>query len=553
MKLKAHTLFAYFLFTSLILPAQTIPFDPDVISGKLDNGLHYYVKKNKKPKNRAELRLVLKVGSILEDEDQLGIAHFVEHMAFNGSKNFAKNELINFLELTGTRFGADLNAYTSFDETVYKLQVRTDSVALLDQGMLVLSDWASGITFDPEEIDKERGVVISEWRNRLNPDQRLQQQYYPILFQDSRYANRLPIGDPSTIENVPPRTIKRFYENWYRPELMAIVVVGDINPEDIIRKIKANFSRLRAQEPARNRTTYTIPFHKGTRSIVATDPEASFTQIRLQIKQSALENKTVDDFAERLKVSLYNKMLGLRMYELQQTSNPPFTFATTSYSTNTGGIDAYSISAFVGADQAKEGFESVYRETIRALQYGFTSSELERAKKDLLSAAEKNYNDRENIQSARIANNLSYHFLEENPVLNAGQYLELLQHIFPGIQVQDINLLPKKWIDQDNRTLIITAPEKVKSQLPSPQGLITSMQEIEASKLPPYIYQTANKPLFDKSLQVGAVLTETVHAELGVQEWILSNGIKVILKPSPLKEDEILVQAFRPGGHSLVR
>lgn len=541
------TLFSTFLF----LQAQPIPVDPSVLSGQLSNGLSYYIKKNAKPDHRAELRLVVKAGSILEEDNQLGVAHFVEHMAFNGTEHFAKNDIIDFLERAGNRFGADLNAYTSFDETVYKLQVRTDSAALLDQGFLILSDWAGGITFDPEEVEKERGVVISEWRTGLSPDQRLQQQYYPVLFKGSQFADRLPIGLPEIIEKVEPSVIKKFYQDWYRPELMAIIVVGDVEPEKIAREIKAKFGGLKNPTNPKERTYYTIPFHTGTQSIVATDPEAPFTQIRLQIKQKALPDQTVKDFAERLKVNLYNKMLGARMYELQQTSNPPFTFASTGYGRNIGETDTYSISAFVGVETAREGFASVYRETLRAFQYGFTSSELDRAKADLLASAEKNYAERENIQSGSIASNLVYHFLDKNPVLSPEQYLDLLKTELPKIQPKDIHILSKDWFGPDNRTLIITGPEKASQELPKPEELIRLMQEIESSKLPPYIDQISDEPLFTKKVTPGMILEQKDYPELSVTEWTLDNGVKVVLKPTDLKEDEILVRAFRPGGHSL--
>ena len=292
LKLNPLLLFITFLISSSHCFAQSLPFNPEVKRGRLMNGMMYYLQKNAKPEKRAELRLVVNAGSLLEDNDQLGLAHFVEHMAFNGTENFAKNDLVDFLELTGTRFGADLNAYTSFDETVYQLQVRTDSMELFDKGLLILQDWASTITFDPEEIDKERGVVISEWRTRLSPDQRLQQQYFPILYQDSRYAERLPIGDPEIIEKATPATIKRFYQDWYRPDLMAIVAVGDFDLGELESKILSQFSKLENPDSPRKRTKYKLPLHDVQRNVVATDPEAPFTQIRLQIK---MEESPVQD------------------------------------------------------------------------------------------------------------------------------------------------------------------------------------------------------------------------------------------------------------------
>ncbi|HKK77770.1 MAG TPA: insulinase family protein [Saprospiraceae bacterium] len=550
--MRAQLLLFFFTLIPVLLISQPLPFDPEVVSGELDNGLKYYIKQNNKPENRVELRLAIKAGSLLEDEDQLGLAHFVEHMAFNGTEHFKKNELVDFLELSGTRFGADLNAYTSFEETVYQLQARTDSTALLDQAILILSDWASGLRFDSNEIEKERGVVIAEWRNRLSPDQRLQQQFYPVLFQDSRYAERLPIGDPKIIEQADQSTIQRFYKDWYRPELMAIIAVGDIDPSQMEKRIKEQFETLKNPEKPRKRKEYRLPFHEGTRSITATDPEAPFTQIRLLIKQAALGDSTKSDFAERLKISLYNTMLGARMYELQQTANPPFTFATTAYSRNLGDTDVYNISAFVGAEQALAGFESVYRETIRAQQYGFTSTELERAKENLLTRAQQREKERANIPSGSLAAGLVSHFLKDSPVLSPEQYLELVEELLPTIDLSTINVLPQKWITTDNRSLIVTGPEKVKDQLPSPEEIEAAMQKIENSRLAPYIDQMANQALFEKELQAGTVLGEKTYEGLGVTEWKLSNGLTLVMKPTDFKEDEILIEAFSPGGHSLV-
>lgn len=547
----------YLLFTLLFcltsfssLSAQKLPFDPTVRKGKLENGLEYYIQKNTKPAQRAELRLVIKAGSLQEDEDQLGLAHFVEHMAFNGTKKFAKNELVDFLELTGTRFGADLNAYTSFAETVYQLQVRTDSSALLDQGLLILQDWASAITFAEEEIEKERGVVISEWRNRLSPDQRIQQQTYPVVYQGSRFAERLPIGKPSILENAEKSRIQSFYKDWYRPDLMAVIVVGDVDVEKMEAQIKAAFQALKNPEKPRERKSYTLPFHEGMRSILATDKEAPFTQIQLLLKQEAIKNNSRAGLQQRLASQLYNRMLGARLYELQQTSNPPFTFATSAYSSSLGNTDAYFISAFVGAEKAKAGFASVFQETIRAWQYGFTSSELERVKKEVSIAAERNLKEKDNRKSSQLASSLVYYFLQDNPVLSPEAYLDEIQALLEIIPLEEINDLSKKWYQEDNRTLVITGPEKDRKILPTADDLEALMQTIEQTQQKPYIDQVSAAPLFDQELPATKIAEEQYFEAFDVHEWELENGVKVILKPTQFKADEILMQSFSPGGHS---
>ncbi|MEN0051249.1 MAG: pitrilysin family protein, partial [Bacteroidota bacterium] len=286
-----------FLWTSAITqsdPMYKIPTDPAVRSGKLVNGIHYYIQKNAKPENRAELRLALKAGATSEDDDQRGIAHFVEHMAFNGTKNFKKSELVDYLESVGTKFGPDLNAYTSFDETVYMLQARTDTLSYLNKGLLILEDWASAVTFEDEEIDKERGVVESEWRSGLGPDQRMFYKYLPVVYKDSRYAERLPIGDPETINNVPYETVRRFYKDWYRPDLMAVIVVGDVDVDRMEKEIKERFSKIpAAAKDARQMQEYKIPRHEDTRIVVLSDPEASFTRVQLTYKHNQQKTKNL--------------------------------------------------------------------------------------------------------------------------------------------------------------------------------------------------------------------------------------------------------------------
>jgi len=296
-----------------------IPIDSRVTMGSLPNGLKYYIQQNPKPEDRVELRLAVDAGSILEDEDQQGLAHFVEHMAFNGTENFEKSELVDFLETTGTRFGADLNAYTSFDETVYMLQVRTDSAEILDKGLTVIRDWAGGVSFDHEEIDKERGVVKSEWRSRLSGEQRMQQKYFPVMYQGSQYAQRLPIGDPETLDNAPYDAIKRYYKDWYRPDLMAVIIVGDIDVAAMEMEIKKRFSDLTNPADSRKRERFTVPRHAETLVSICSDEEASFTSVNLMYKHNKEKINNLKDYRERVVHGIYNGMLGGRLREISQS------------------------------------------------------------------------------------------------------------------------------------------------------------------------------------------------------------------------------------------
>ena len=536
---------------SLYAQSNTLPIDTSIRIGQLDNGLHYYIKVNSKPEDRAALRLVVKAGSLQEDENQRGLAHFVEHMAFNGSAHFEKNELINYLEKTGTRFGADLNAYTSFEETVYQIEARTDSLQLLETALLILEDWSSALSFDENEIDKERGVVVSEWRTSLSPDQRLQQAYFPILYQDSRYAQRLPIGKTELIENALPAVIRKYYEDWYRPDLMAVVAVGDFDPDWMESEIKKRFSKLENPQNARKRETYTIPSHDTTLFAIVTDKEAPFTQIRIVYKH---QNETVADSAslrKQLIHRLYNKMLNARLQELQLQAEPPFTFAYSGYGSDLGDLATYTIYAFVKKGQEITGLEAVLSATYQALQHGFKASELDRQKIDILKTVEQAVKEKDKMPSSSIANRCVYHFLEDNPLMSLEQRYALYKEILPGIQLGDINPMPKQWLRDENRVVIMTGPEDSKPNMPKEQDILQLLDRIANTPTIPYEDNINDEPLLDEIPPVKPVKKSKHLGHLSLTELELENGIKVYLKPTDFQNEEILMSAFSPGGHSL--
>jgi zinc protease len=533
------------------LATAPIPVDPEVRIGVLENGMHYFIKYNQKPEDRAELRLAVKAGSILEDEDQLGLAHFVEHMAFNGTKNFEKNELVDYLESTGVRFGPDLNAYTSFDETVYMLQARTDSLGLLETGRLIMEDWAGGITFDHEEIDKERGVVISEWRTRLSPDQRMQQEYFPVIYRGSQYAERLPIGDPKIVETADYETVKRFYRDWYRPDLMALVAVGDFDLDWMEREIKTRFSKLKNPESPRERKKYTVPKHAETLYSIASDKEAPFTQIRVMYKHDHVPTRDMEGYRAGLARNLYNRMLNARLFELQQQADPPFTFAYSGYGRDVGDLDTYFAFAFVAEGKINKGIDAVLTETKRAMVHGFTSSELERQKAELMKAVEIAFKEKDKTNSNQLSMKYVYHFLEDNPIPSPEQELELYKKLLPSIGLDEINKLPKEWITKENRVVVVTGPKKEEAPLPGEKDLELILREIDSRQVDPYEDKVSDAPLLSKELTPVAVKEENHNAELDVTTLILANGLRVVLKPTDFKNDEILFSAFSPGGHSL--
>ncbi|MCR9290799.1 MAG: insulinase family protein [Bacteroidetes bacterium] len=531
--------------------SQKIPLDPTVKIGQLPNGLRYYIQKNNQPENRAELRIGLRAGAMQEDEDQLGLAHFVEHMCFNGSQNFKKNELIDYLESVGTKFGPDLNAYTSFDETVYMLQARTDDEEQLAKGLLILQDWAGGVSFESEEIDKERGVVMSEWRSRLSPEQRMQQIYFPIMYQDSRYAERLPIGKPEIIENANHEAVRRFYKDWYRPNLMAVSIVGDFDVDWMEAQIIERFSQLKNPATPRERKEYEVPKHKETLISICSDKEAAFTRIQLMYKHDNKKVKNIGDYRRQLIYNLYNRMLNARLGELGQSANPPFTFAYSGYGQDVGNLATYSGSAMTPEGGSQLGLKTLLEENKRVLVHGFLNSELERQKTELLNYAERSAKEQDKTDSRRLVMRYIYHFLDENPIPSPEQTLELYQQLLPTIKLEEVNSLPKNWITEENRVIVITGPEKEGSPLPTEDEIYSIIKDVEESEIDAYLDNVSDEPLLAKIPTAGSIVKEDVRSEVGVTELTLSNGITVVLKPTDFKNDEILMNAFSPGGSSL--
>ena len=532
--------------------AQPIPLDPRVRMGKLDNGMVYYIQKNEKPEDRAELRLAVGVGSINEDDDQRGLAHFVEHMAFNGTTHFEKSELVDYLQMVGTRFGPDLNAYTSFDETVYMLQVRTDSQALFDKGLLILEDWAQGVSFEDEEIDKERGVVESELRSGLSAQERMRNEYLPIIFHESRYADRLPIGTREIINNAPYDALKRFYQDWYRPDLMALVVVGDVDVDDVELQIKQRFSQLVNPDNPREREKFGFPDHEETLIAITSDKEASFTTARVMYKHPHLKTQNIGDFRSSLVRSLYNRMMSDRLNELRQSADPPFIYGYSGYGREVGSLDSYTAFASTGEGEVMKGLRAVLTENKRVREHGFTQSEMERAVIEMLSEAETTAKEEDKTQSGSLAMRYVFHYLNDNPVPSPTQRFQLMQALLPSIQLIEVNQLTKEWItDGSNRVIVITGPEKEEAPLPTNEDIYTLVDEVDQISVEPYEDKVANVPLMAAEPAAGSVVETKQNEALEYTEMKLSNGVKVILKPTDFQNDEIMFTAFSPGGHSL--
>jgi zinc protease len=549
-----------FMIVILMLPvaaftqdlSTVMPVDPHVTIGTLENGLQYYIRKNLKPEKRAEIRLVVNAGSVLEDDDQQGLAHFVEHMAFNGTKNFPKLALTNYLESVGMRFGPDLNAYTSFDETVYMLQIPTDTMEIIDKAFDILEDWAHQVSFDTDEVEKERGVVIEEWRLGRGANARMRDKQFPVLFHDSRYAQRLPIGKKEILEKFARNSLIRYYREWYRPDLMAVVVVGDVDTVMIARQIRKHFGSIPRSQNERPRPMYPVPDHREPLFTIATDPEATITLVAVYYKHDIRSDSTLADYRRMVIEALYNGMLNERLDELTRSADPPFVFGSSQNSDFVRTKEFYSLFAAARGDDVGRALETLLTEAKRVREFGFAHSELERKKASLLRGMEQAYNEREKTESGVFAAEYIRHFLTDEPIPGIAYEYELYKRFLPGITLEEVNSLARTWITRENRVVAVSAPEKTGVHVPSSTELAGVFQDVEQANITPYVDAVTDEPLVAQPPRPGTIVSRNELPEIGVTEWMLSNGIHVILKPTVLKNDEVLFTAFSPGGSSLV-
>lgn len=544
-----------YLTPASLFAFQELPKDPSVKIGKLDNGFTYYLKENPRPENRVEFRLAVKAGSILEDDDQQGLAHFTEHMLFNGTKNFEKNDLVDFLQKMGLEFGGDLNAYTGFDETVYILPIPTEDPGNIEKALTVLSDWAYQATFDNEEIDKERGVVMEEWRLRLGASERMRQQTWPIVLAGSRYAERLPIGKPEVIENFEYDAAKRFYRDWYRPDLMALVAVGDFDAADMEKQIKSFFGKIKLPKKPKERVYYSRPDFEGTRVAIASDEEATSNTISVEfITPGASEpENTLNSFRKGVVRGLYSRMMGQRLNELVQSENPPFQFSFSNYG-GTLGKDKYGYSIYISVkdDQFEQGLKAAMAANERVRRYGFTQGELERAMASYRNSYERSVKEADKAESWRLVNRYVGHFLNGGSLLNASQRLEYLNQVLPSIQLDEINGLIKDWIRNDNRTIEINAKASDADNIPTEQVLIGILDNIKNDQsIKPYEEDKLATSLMSSTPKPGSIVERSTNEKTGITSMTLSNGAKVYLKPTNFKNDEVRMTAFSFGGMSL--
>jgi zinc protease len=528
-----------------------IPPDPQITIGTFPNGLRYYIRTNQRPERRAELRLVVNAGSILEEDDQLGLAHFVEHMAFNGTKNFAKQEIVAFMESIGMRFGPSLNAFTSFDETVYMLQVPTDKPEILERAFLILEDWAHNVSFDAAEIDKERGVIVEEWRAGRGASARIQDQQFPVLLHGARYADRLPIGKKEIIETFKHDRLKQFYADWYRPDLMAVVAVGDFERPAIEALIKKHFAPLPAAAKPKPRPAYPVPDHAGTLYTVATDKEASGANVSVYSKMTLRDPATIGSYRRQIVESLFTGMLSARFAEIAEKPGAPFLSAYAGRGLFVRTKEASMLGAAVKEDAIAAGLEALFTEAERVTRHGFTATELDREKRNTLRAYEQALTEKDTQQSAGFAAEYIRNYTQREPIPGIAYEYALHQRFLPEITLAEINSLAREWTPDGNRVVLVSAPLRDGVVMPTEETLARVMTVAATKAVEPYVDKVGTTTLMETAPARGSIVRTAARGGFGITEWELSNGARVVLKPTTHKEDQILVRGFSPGGTSL--
>lgn len=539
--------------TAVHLPPETpLAVDPALTYGKLENGLTYYIHPNAKPEKHLELRLVINAGSILENSDQRGLAHFIEHMAFNGSKHFPKNELVSYLQTIGVKFGADLNAYTSFDETVYMLPLPTKDPRHVEQGFQVLADWAGGLSLDPAEIEKERGVVIEEARARNTASIRTLQKLLPKLMAGSRYPERLPIGSVDVIKNASVETIKAFYHDWYRPDLMAIVVVGDIDPTRAKALIETYFASLKNPPTPRQRERFQVPPMSASQALIITDLENTSTSLQLFGSSRASQaTRTLADYRRNLARSIVFGALNQRLGEVAQQANPPFINASTGIGSLVRGQQNFQASAGINSQGTAPALKAVIAEIERMRRFGITEAELNRAKSNLSKTYSLQYQERDKTQSAGFVQDYIGHFLQQSPMSGIANEWQYAQQLIPSLSLTEVNALAAEVIPAQSTVLAaLMAPEKTDFALPAPEALNAQVAAAYQQPISAYQEKVLATRLLTRLPQGGKLLKKRVVKSVGITTLEFANGTKVILKPTDFKNDQILFSGSRRGGLS---
>ncbi|MFW5826572.1 MAG: M16 family metallopeptidase [Alkalispirochaeta sp.] len=570
-----HIALSIFLLvvTSVVLPARgipepgahdsayletTIPFREEIVRGRLDNGMEYFAVRHPRPEDKVVLRLVVDAGSVVETDSQQGLAHFVEHMAFNGTEEYGEDELVAYLESLGIRFGPDVNAYTSFDETVYKLEIPADDEEALATGFSVMEQWASALTFEPDAIDRERGVIVEEWRGGRGAAQRMQETHIPVLFAGSRYAERLPIGDMEIVRNAPRREFVSFYDRWYRPDNMALIAAGDLPAEELEAHIREHFSSLARPTENLNRPYFTVPEHDGTRVSIATDSEAPRSTVSIYRLRRPLATDTVGDYRTLLVRSLFASILNERLRELTRDASSPIREAGIGYSRFLRDTEIAIGTVVVRDDQVREAFRILAREIERARQHGVLEEELDRARRRMLESIESAQVNFESRPAASLADELVRHWTEGESVPGIEFEYDLYQQLIPGITAAEVAEIADDFSREDNRIVIgnieVDDSGALRSgdAVPEREEFHSILAEVESSEIAPPLPEDPAAELLADDPEGGEIVERIEHEEVETRELRLSNGMRVFLKSTDLREDEILFSAYSPGGLAVV-
>lgn len=528
-----------------------LPFDSTVTTGTLSNGLKYYIKPNPKPEKKVELRLAINAGSILESEDQRGLAHFMEHMNFNGTEHFPKNELVDFLQSIGVQFGADLNAYTSFDETVYILPIPTDKPDNLTNGFEVLSDWAHNALITDKDVNEERKVVLEESRGSKGAEDRMMKVYLPKLLAGSHYAERLPIGKDDIIQNCNPEAIRSFYRDWYRPDLMAVAVVGDVTVAQAKALIEEYFAPLTNPVAERPRVEFEIPAYTSKEAMVLTDKEATNQTFNLSYSsKKSKSNTTLQDYRSSLVRSCFVRILNNRLQELTQTANPPYLYSSAGIGGWSRSNESFQLTTYASTDM-KTAINASIGEIVKVQKFGFTQAELDVVKKYMLSWMERSYNERTTTESGRYVDELVRNFLTQESVPGTANEYEYYKRLIPGISVDEVNSVAKTWLD-DNKTYfaMCQGPENSAVKNLTKKKLLKLVNDAFKQKVDAHIERALATSLLSEEPISGKILSVEKDTMLDVKTYTLSNGIKVTVKSTEFKSDQILLMGEKKGGSS---
>lgn len=534
-----------------------VPVDKEVRIGKLDNGLTYYIRHNEYPKNQVDFYIAQKVGSILEEDDQRGLAHFLEHMCFNGTKNFPGNSMVKWLESVGVKFGYNLNAYTSIDETVYRISsVPTERIGVQDSCLMILSDWADGLLLNGKDIDEERAVIHEEWRSQLPPNMRILEKLLPELYPDSRYGHRLPIGTMEVVDHFPHQALRDYYEKWYRPDLQGIVVVGDIDVDRIEGKIKELFSKIEKPVNPAERVYYPVADNEKPIVAFGSDKEQDKYVAQIMFKYDALPDSlkgTMADVTTAYLLDMAQMMLQIRLNELGQKADAPFAAASAFYGEfiMAKTKQAFQFAMLPKGNSFDEGLKAVYREALRAKRGGFTATEYARCRTEYLFQLEKAYNNRNQQENKTLAESYVRNFIDKKPIPGIETEYQMMSMIVNQIPVEAVNQVFSQIVSDKNLVVLGMMPAREGESCPKDEDILALLSQVEAENIAPYVDNVKDEPLVSELPAAGKVVKENMLSDFGAKEWILSNGAKVILKKTDFKADEINMMAVAKGGTSV--